>query len=67
MTRTKKRMCVNIVISGFSHGINEIFTVPGGYISYISSSLLTFWDDLSAHLHWSVGHLTFKNGIDRGF
>lgn len=48
MTRTKKRMCVNIVISGFCLDVNEIFTVLGGYISYISSLLLTFWGDLSA-------------------
>jgi hypothetical protein len=48
MTRTKERMCVNIVISGFYLDVNEIFAVLGGYISYISSSLLTFWDDLSA-------------------
>jgi hypothetical protein len=46
--RTKKRMCVNIVISGFCLGVNEIFAVLGGYVSYISSLLLMFWDNLSA-------------------
>jgi len=48
MTRTKKWMCVNIVILGFYLDVNEIFAFLGGYISYIRSLLLTFWDDLSA-------------------
>ena len=32
MIRTKKSMCVNIVISGFCLDVNENFAVLGGYI-----------------------------------
>lgn len=39
---------MNIVISGLYLDVNEIFTVVGGYVSYVSSSLLAFWDDLAA-------------------